>query len=186
MPLPVLRLADCPAQPWRNGGGTTRELLAWPSADAWALRLSVAEIARDGPFSAFAGVDRWFAVLAGPGVELVWPDHVTALTSASAPLAFDGADPPLAKLLGGASQDLNLMLRRERLRGSLRRATPGLAWHSSAPLRGLYTLSAAQLQRPDAPAQELPAASLVFSDAAKPGAWSIARPAQAYWIEAQP
>ena len=101
-------------------------------------------------------------------------------------MAFDGADPPLAKLLGGASQDLNLMLRRERLRGSLRRATPGLAWHSSAPLRGLYTLSAAQLQRPDVPAQELPAASLVFSDAAKPGAWSIARPAQAYWIEAQP
>jgi environmental stress-induced protein Ves len=34
------------------------------------LRISVAEITRDGPFSAFAGVQRWFAVLEGAGVML--------------------------------------------------------------------------------------------------------------------
>jgi environmental stress-induced protein Ves len=59
-----------PAQTWRNGGGSTRELLAWPEAGAWQLRISVAEITRDGPFSAFAGVQRWFAVLRGDGVRL--------------------------------------------------------------------------------------------------------------------
>ena len=65
-----VRLADCPPQPWRNGGGVTRELLAWPQAADWRLRVSVADIERDGPFSPFPGVDRWFAVIEGDGVEL--------------------------------------------------------------------------------------------------------------------
>ena len=26
----LVRLADLAPQPWKNGGGTTRELLAWP------------------------------------------------------------------------------------------------------------------------------------------------------------
>jgi environmental stress-induced protein Ves len=34
------------------------------------VRLSVADIERDGPFSAFAGLIRWFAVLSGAGVLL--------------------------------------------------------------------------------------------------------------------
>lgn len=56
--------------PWRNGGGATRELLAWPDPRDWAIRLSVAEVERDGPFSQFPGVRRWFAVLSGGGVRL--------------------------------------------------------------------------------------------------------------------
>ena len=34
-----VHLADCPATPWRNGGGTTRQLLAWPHGDDWRLRV---------------------------------------------------------------------------------------------------------------------------------------------------
>mgnify|MGYP003694612933 CR=1 FL=1 len=34
------------------------------------MRVSVADVATDGPFSTFAGVDRWFAVLDGAGVVL--------------------------------------------------------------------------------------------------------------------
>ena len=30
-------------QPWRNGGGLTRELLAWPTPDTLNVRLSVAD-----------------------------------------------------------------------------------------------------------------------------------------------
>ena len=98
----VIRIADAPTTPWRNGGGTTRELLAWPSTDDWLLRLSVAEIERDGPFSAYPEVDRLFAVLSGSCVRLHWPDgRDLVLTPASAPLAFDGADPPEAHLLDG-------------------------------------------------------------------------------------
>ena len=50
---------------WRNGGGRTRELLAWPDAADWKVRVSVADVESDGPFSAFPGVQRWFAVLEG-------------------------------------------------------------------------------------------------------------------------
>ena len=38
MDLHLVRLQDCPAQPWRNGGGLTRELLAWPQGQAWQQR----------------------------------------------------------------------------------------------------------------------------------------------------
>ena len=65
--LAVVALMSAAPQPWRNGGGVTRELLAGRTED-WSVRLSVADIERDGPFSAFAGVDRWFAVLSGAGV----------------------------------------------------------------------------------------------------------------------
>ena len=69
-----VQLAEIAPQPWRNGGGLTRELLAWPDAEAWQCRLSVADITRAGPFSAFPGVTRWFAVLEGEGVVLAEVD----------------------------------------------------------------------------------------------------------------
>ena len=73
----LVRLADATAQPWRNGGGMTRELLTWqrpdlPSSQGWSVRVSVADIARDGPFSAYPGVTRAFTVLEGEGVTLDW------------------------------------------------------------------------------------------------------------------
>jgi hypothetical protein len=33
----TVHLADVPPSPWKNGGGTTRELLAWPSAQGLGL-----------------------------------------------------------------------------------------------------------------------------------------------------
>ena len=87
----LVQLADVAPQPWKNGGGTTRELLAWPDADRWRVRLSVAEVAADGPFSRFDGVQRWFAVLGGAGVQLVVDGVTHTLTAASEPFAFDGA-----------------------------------------------------------------------------------------------
>jgi environmental stress-induced protein Ves len=38
----VVQLADVAVMPWRNGGGVTRELAAWPARDAWHWRMSVA------------------------------------------------------------------------------------------------------------------------------------------------
>ncbi len=64
---PTVRTADIAARPWRNGGGTTRELLARPTDDAWRVRVSVADVVADGPFSSFADVSRWFAVIDGAG-----------------------------------------------------------------------------------------------------------------------
>ena len=96
---------------WRNGGGATRELATWPDGQAWVWRISVAEVEKDGPFSIFAGVSRWFAVLEGAGVELDIDGRRHRLTPASAPLAFDGAAHTGCRLLDGATRDFNLMLR---------------------------------------------------------------------------
>ena len=101
--------------PWRNGGGTTRELLAWPDKDDWAVRASVAEIAQSGPFSSYPGVTRWFAVLSGEGVAL----NAQRLDRASEPLCFDGAAPVDCELTNGKTGDFNLMLRGRE--GALRR-----------------------------------------------------------------
>ncbi len=97
--------------PWRNGGGVTRELLTWPAPHDWTVRLSVADVVRDGPFSRFPGVRRWFAVLSGAGVRLRVDGKVHELTGQQAPFQFDGAADAQCELLHGATQDFNLMLR---------------------------------------------------------------------------
>jgi hypothetical protein len=102
-----VRLDEVFPAPWRNGGGTTRELLAWPHKEDWQVRVSVAEIAKDGPFSSYPGVTRWFAVLSGEGVKL--DEH--SLGTKSEPLRFDGARPLECRLAGGATEDFNLMLK---------------------------------------------------------------------------
>jgi hypothetical protein len=53
MSLEVISVYEVMPQPWRNGGGLTRELWTWPSAEGWWVRVSVADIEKDGPFSTF-------------------------------------------------------------------------------------------------------------------------------------
>jgi len=111
-----IALADIPPTPWKNGGGTTRELLTWPTPQDWTLRLSVAQVDANGPFSRFDGITRWFAVLAGAGVRLRMPDasQPHSLDAFSSPLAFDGALAVDCELLDGPTQDFNLMARSAR------------------------------------------------------------------------
>jgi environmental stress-induced protein Ves len=104
-------LSDVQPSPWRNGGGVTRELLAWPTTQNWLWRMSVAEVAQSGPFSRFEGVQRWLAVLSGAGVRLSVDGHAQELTRDSAPFQFDGATTVQCELINGATQDFNLMLR---------------------------------------------------------------------------
>ncbi len=115
----LIHLKDMPASKWRNGGGTTRELLAWPQTVSgvgadWDWRLSVAEVTASGPFSRFDGVDRWFAVLQGEGVRLSMDGVRMEVTQRSGPFRFDGGASVDCQLLGGDTQDFNLMLRRGR------------------------------------------------------------------------
>ena len=72
--------------PWKNGGGVTRELLRLPagSGEDWTLRISVADIAADGPFSPVPGITRWFAVLTGAGVAADASTRITAGTGSRA------------------------------------------------------------------------------------------------------
>jgi environmental stress-induced protein Ves len=132
----AVRLDSVAPQPWRNGGGRTRELLAWPSADVWSLRISVAEIERDGPFSAFPGVERWFAVIDGAGVALSFGSAERICRRGDAPLAFDGGEAPGCRLLDGPTRDLNLMAKHGR--AALRAVRADSGWDEEFAWRGLY------------------------------------------------
>ena len=115
----TIHLADVQAAPWRNGGGVTRELAAWPTQGEWVWRMSVAEVAASGPFSRFEGITRWFAVLQGAGVVLNvrTPSDSDAagagehrLTLTDPPLCFDGGLATDCQLINGPTQDFNLMV----------------------------------------------------------------------------
>lgn len=108
----VVRLVDIAATPWRNGGGVTRELAMWPDAGDWAWRMSVADVDKSGPFSKFDGIERWFAVLEGAGVQLDVAGVPHRVTAADAPLFFDGAATTGCELIDGKTRDFNLMVRR--------------------------------------------------------------------------
>ncbi len=131
-----LRADEVPPTPWKNGGGQTRELLRWPAQGDWRLRLSLADIAADGPFSAFPGVTRWFVVLQGEGVALALPGSEHHQHLGDAPLCFDGTAAPGCRLLGGPTRDLNLML--QGLAGELIAARAGDAAPTRWPQRGFF------------------------------------------------
>ncbi|HUD30490.1 MAG TPA: HutD family protein [Novosphingobium sp.] len=123
----VIRAADCPEMPWKNGGGTTREIAAFPPGagmDHFLWRLSMAKVERAGPFSAFTGIDRKLAVisgrlrLSGPGIDVVLDD-------AGAPCPFDGGTALSGDPLDGPVLDLNAMARRGHYSCVMRRLVAG-------------------------------------------------------------
>ena len=105
------------ATPWKNGGGSTREIACWPPGAGmgnFGWRVSIATIAADGPFSIFGGIDRSIMLLDGDGVRLRSGDgHIDhPLDQPYQPFAFSGDAEIDCRLLGGASSDFNVMTRR--------------------------------------------------------------------------
>ena len=122
-PSSTVRTDEVAPQPWRNGGGTTRELLARPAGDAWQVRVSVADVVADGPFSAFPNVSRWFAVIDGAGVVVAVDGVEHRCVSGREPLAFAGDADTRSRSIDGPTRDLNLMLRG--VRGAMQVVVPG-------------------------------------------------------------
>lgn len=117
-PVPRIVRGDAlKAAPWKNGGGVTREIAAYPvgaSLETFVWRVSVADIERAGPFSRFAGIDRTLVLLAGVGMHLTearGPTH--ALTQPLDIARFSGEAALDAQLIDGATRDFNLMVRRD-------------------------------------------------------------------------
>ena len=119
--LPAVRLipySRLVATPWKNGGGETREIAACPDGagfEDFDWRLSIATIAGDGAFSSFAGVDRILMLLSGDGVGLSLDGESETILAPGDLLAFAGERSVRSRLVGGAVQDLNVMVRRGRM-----------------------------------------------------------------------
>jgi environmental stress-induced protein Ves len=130
MAVRVVRNADLVRVPWKNGGGTTAEVAAFPEAagfDAFGWRVSMADVASDGPFSAFPGIDRTLIVVEGAGLELDVEGASYRLDASSPKLSFSGDDATIGRLLAGPIRDLNVMTRRGRFRHRTRFVESGVA-----------------------------------------------------------
>jgi environmental stress-induced protein Ves len=119
----IIRLSDCPSQPWKNSLGSTREIAVQPSAagsDDFLWRVSIAEVDSAAPFSRFPGIDRQIALLDGNGFTMTLDDgRVHPLTTPFAPFAFAGEAGVAVNLVDGPTRDFNLMVRREHARGEV-------------------------------------------------------------------
>jgi environmental stress-induced protein Ves len=131
--LTLIRGAQLVASPWKNGGGVTREVAAFPAdagLDTFVWRVSVADVAQAGPFSRFAGIDRTLVLLSGAGMlldEAQSGDAATthALTQPLDTARFAGEARIDARLVDGPTRDFNLMVRRDCAQGELD------VWHAT-------------------------------------------------------
>jgi environmental stress-induced protein Ves len=118
------------SMPWNNGGGSTREIFRFPEGDAdWQWRLSIADIAADGPFSGFPGCERSLTLLAGAGMSLQFADRSCDLHSPYAACRFAGEETPECVLFNGPTVDFNAIWRRDAVSITVeRRAMHGSLW----------------------------------------------------------
>ncbi len=116
MTLRLVRWGTARAMPWKNGGGVTHEIAIHPDGagtDEFDWRISIAEVATDGPFSCFAGIDRTLCLLDGAGIVLHFAGGPKSLIDGAAnPVVFPGEADVTGRLRDGKILDLNVMTRR--------------------------------------------------------------------------
>jgi hypothetical protein len=116
-----LRPSDYRVMPWKNGLGTTTEIVVHPSGtglDDFAWRLSIADLAASGPFSTFPGIERIILQTEGEPMELVHEGRGRRRLALFLPYRFDGEWPTHSELGGKSARDFNIMARRALFRPS--------------------------------------------------------------------
>jgi environmental stress-induced protein Ves len=97
-------------EPWANGAGTTKVILREPDSAAWQIRVSVARVETEGPFSELPATRRTLVPLDAP-MTLRFPAGNVLHARRFGTLRFDGAPAPTGLLPEGPTRDFNLMLR---------------------------------------------------------------------------
>lgn len=120
----ILRREDYKVMPWKNGVGTTTEIAVFPpesglSGAPFQWRVSIADVAANGPFSQFAGYDRMIMLLGGRGMRLEIDEADPLDLLPFQPVSFSGDWTVRGTLRDGPVRDFNLMVARKFGRGSL-------------------------------------------------------------------
>jgi environmental stress-induced protein Ves len=140
--LSLLKPADYKTMPWKNGGGTTTELMAEScgAGEGYDWRLSIAQVAASGPFSDFSGYERSIMLVEGKGFTLDFAEAGTHhLTRSFEPLRFDGAWRTECTLIDGPVKDFNLIARKSvHAVLDVLRLTPGAEVIPAAPTTVLH------------------------------------------------
>lgn len=104
---------DFRVMPWKNGGGTTTELLHLQDDEEETLfRLSRAQVSQHGPFSILPGMERLLLVITGEGLQLELSGELLELRPGDPPLRFAGELSVYCDLIEGPVEDFNVMIDR--------------------------------------------------------------------------
>ncbi|RAX16485.1 HutD family protein [Pseudarthrobacter sp. AG30] len=147
--MQIIRFAGLKAEPWRNGGGVTREIARQGSSDAgWDWRVSIADVTKAGDFSAFPGMERVLTVIEGE-LLLLTVDGAEQPLEKYRPFRFDGGAATTGSLPTGDIRDLNVITRAAAYKGytsiielSKKRAHPVFDGQLAVLLQGQAVVSA--------------------------------------------
>ena len=117
--MEIIRFADLKPEPWRNGGGTTRQLASQPGSAQdgnWDWRVSIADVTKAGDFSAFPGMERVLTVVEGE-LLLLSVDGAERPLEKYRPFRFPGGASTHASLPTGDIRDLNVITRAGSFKG---------------------------------------------------------------------
>ncbi|GAA3523330.1 hypothetical protein GCM10022263_09560 [Nocardioides daeguensis] len=95
----------------------TTEIALGGTPDDFTWRVSLAEVAQSGDFSAFPGIDRIIVLVEGSTMTLRLPDRTRVLRR-DEPFAFDGGV-PVRCTVEQPTRDLNVMTRRGAARATV-------------------------------------------------------------------
>ncbi len=150
--MEIIRFADVRPEPWRNGGGVTRELASHPKAasaqdGSWDWRVSIADVAKAGEFSTFPGMERVITIIDGE-LLLLTVDGAEHPLEKYRPFRFSGEAASSATLPTGDIRDLNVIARAGAFKGytsiveiSKKRAHPVFEGQLAVLLEGKATVA---------------------------------------------
>lgn len=107
----LLRSADYRVMPWKNGLGSTTELVRTPDQEEFDWRVSIADVTEDSAFSRFHGIDRIIVAIEGSGMTLRHGAVAVTLQTLQ-PYRFAGDLETYCSLLSGSIRDFNVLTRR--------------------------------------------------------------------------
>jgi environmental stress-induced protein Ves len=150
--MEIIRFADIHPEPWRNGGGVTRELASHPKVasaqdGAWDWRVSIADVSKAGDFSTFPGMERVITIIDGE-LLLLTVDGEEHPLEKYRPFRFSGEAASSATLPTGDIRDLNVIARASAFKGytsiveiSKKRAHPVFEGQLAVLLEGKATVA---------------------------------------------
>ena len=107
----IVTPAEFRAQPWKNGGGVTHEIVRWPDVERYDIRISLADDRVAGPFSRFPGYRRWSCLAGAAPIVLDVAGAVHALTAPGDHLEVDGDVAIACTLPAGPTRLFNILIR---------------------------------------------------------------------------
>lgn len=147
MALQLISPNQWQTQAWKNGGGITHQLARFDDNAGMRWRVSIAEVASDGPFSRFEQTDRIIMLLEGKGFCLHGAeDKPVVLEKALVPFAFAGETAIECTLINGPVRDFNLMTRRYDIKAGLQVLSVPQALSLQLAQESMLYLASGQLQ----------------------------------------